>query len=214
MAKRAGPHPHSAGSGFTLIELLLTVVLLLVLAGAAVISFSSLLHSSELDEGVNQLEALARFARAQAANTGKKVQLTFQEMGAEGVLMPMGTVGAVWEPDPVDKPGEFVPLPEAQLMVRSVNELLWFEEVRHADDPGATVETEDDAGTHEVSYGFEPITFYPDGSNDSAEIIISAVSFEERRKVSFKISGITGAIRRAWIAPEEVGAETVEEPAP
>src|SRR5690242_10994810 len=100
MVKLTGPHPHPAGSGFTLVELLLTVALLMLLLGAAVISFSTLLHSSELEEGVNQLEGLVRFARAHAANTGKKVQLTFQELTAEGVLAPMGTVQAVWEPDP------------------------------------------------------------------------------------------------------------------
>jgi len=44
MARLTGPNPHPTGSGFTLIELLLSVVLLLLLAGAAVISFSTLLQ--------------------------------------------------------------------------------------------------------------------------------------------------------------------------
>ena len=202
MGKLTGPHPRPAGSGFTLIELLLTVVLLLMLAGAAVISFSSLLQRSELEEGVNQLEGLVRFARAQAANTGKKVQLTFQELTADGLLAPMGTVGAVWEPDPVGKPGEFVTLPEAALMTRSVNELLWFDEVREGENQAPASAEPGGETLEEVAYGFEPITFYPDGSSDTAEIIISARSPEETRKVALKISGITGTIRREWMATQ------------
>jgi prepilin-type N-terminal cleavage/methylation domain-containing protein len=209
MAKLSGPHPHPAASGFTLIELLLTVVLLLLLAGAAVISFSTLLHSSELEEGVNQLEGLVRFARAHAANTGKKVQLTFQELTAEGVLAPMGAVQAVWEADPIAKPGEFVPLSEAVAMAASVNELLWVEEVRDAESAEATNSGTQEA-TEEVAYGFGPITFYPDGSSDSAEIIVSTRSPEEARKVKLKISGVTGAIRRESIAPEEMSVERSE----
>ena len=209
MTKRTGPHPHSAGSGFTLIELLLTVVLLLLLAGAAVISFSTLLHSSELEEGVNQLEALVRFARAQASNTGKKVQLTFQELSADGVLAPMGTVGVAWEPDPLGRPDQFVVLPEAALMARSINELLWIEEIRHGEgaeeNPGGGMEQD-----QEVTYGFDPITFYPDGSSDTADIIISSRSPEEVRKIALKISGITGLIRRGSMIEEPMAEEGTE----
>jgi prepilin-type N-terminal cleavage/methylation domain-containing protein len=206
MAKLTGPHPHLAGSGFTLVELLLTVALLLLLLGAAVISFSTLLHSSELEEGVNQLEGLVRFARAHAANTGKKVQLTFQELTVEGVLAPMGTVQAVWEADPIGKPGEFAPLAEAAAMTASVNELLWVEEVRDAENAQPTNRGTQEA-TEEVGYGFGPITFYADGSCDSAEIIVSTRSPEEVRKVSLRVSGVTGAIRREWITPQETVSE-------
>jgi hypothetical protein len=31
-----------------------------------------------------------------------------------------------------------------------------------------------EVGVEEQSYGFEPITFYPDGSSDTAEVVFSA----------------------------------------
>ena len=39
-----------------------------------------------------------------------------------------------------------------------------------------------------------PITFYPDGSSDSAEIIVAARSTEEEQRMSVRLVGITGSI--------------------
>src|ERR1041385_225313 len=63
--------------GFTLIELLLVVALVLMLSSAVVFNFSNLLRGNQLEEGTTRLETLMRFARAQAANSGRKVQLVF-----------------------------------------------------------------------------------------------------------------------------------------
>lgn len=67
------------GAGFTLLEILLTVALLIALLGAIVYNFQSAQHGADLDEGARQIEALIRFAGAQAANSGKAVQLRFGE---------------------------------------------------------------------------------------------------------------------------------------
>ena len=68
-------HARSRHGGFTLVELLLTVTLLAGLMGAAVFGFSSLQRSAQLNEGVERVETAMRFARAHAANTGRKVQV-------------------------------------------------------------------------------------------------------------------------------------------
>src|ERR1041385_8373438 len=65
------------GAGFTLLELLLTVALLLALLAAVVYNFQSAQRGADLDEGTRQVEALIRFAAAQAANSGKMVQVRF-----------------------------------------------------------------------------------------------------------------------------------------
>jgi type II secretory pathway pseudopilin PulG len=65
------------GAGFTLLEILLTVGLLIALLGAIVYNFQSAQRGADLDEGARQIEALIRFAGAQAANSGKAVQLRF-----------------------------------------------------------------------------------------------------------------------------------------
>src|SRR5438093_8252044 len=51
MAKWIGPQTSGPRGGFTLVELLLALVLMLMLAGAVVFSFSTLLRGRQLDEG-------------------------------------------------------------------------------------------------------------------------------------------------------------------
>jgi Tfp pilus assembly protein FimT len=203
MVKRTGLHPHLTGRGFTLVELLLTVVLLMLLASAAVISFSTLLSSSELEEGAAQMEGLMRFARAHAANTGKKVQLVFEEQTADGMTVPLGNVRVQYESDPLGLAGQMTELSEAAMMVQSVNNLVQVEDVR------AIAETEPDPGEQE-QLSFAPITFYPDGSSDSTEIILSSRAPEELRRVWIRVTGITGAIRRGWMV-DQTEAEMLEE---
>ncbi len=195
MLKLTGSHPHPTGRGFTLVELLLTVVLLMLLASAAVISFSTLLSGTELEEGGAQMEGLMRYARAHAANTGKKVQLVFEEQTSDGMTVPLGNVRVLWETDPLRFPGQMAEVFETVAMAQNVNGLVQVEDVRAVADM--------DAGLDPEQVSFAPITFYPDGSSDSAEIILSSRSPDELRRVSIRITGITGAIRRDWVAQEQ-----------
>ena len=193
MLKSAGPHPHLTGRGFTLVELLLTLVLLLLLASAAVISFSTLLSGSELEEGAMQMEGLMRFARAHALNTGKKVQLVFEEQTSDGMTAPLGNVRVVWETDPVRFPGQMAELGEAVAMAQNVNSLVQIEDVRAIGDADSEPIEQDD-------FSFAPLTFYPDGSSESTEIILASRAQEETRRISIHVTGITGVIRRDWVA--------------
>lgn len=204
MVTPAGLHPHLTGRGFTLVELLLTVALLLLLAGAAVISFSTLLAGSELDEGAAQAEGLMRFARAHAANTGKKVQLVFEEQTADGMVVPLGNVRVLSEADPLGLPGQMTELPDAALMVRSVNDLVQVEDVR-----GIVENAEAADVAEEERLSFAPLTFFPDGSSESVEIILSSRAPEETRRVWVRVTGITGTIRRGWVT--EPADEWLEE---
>lgn len=204
MVKLTGLHPHPTGRGFTLVELLLTVVLLMLLASAAVISFSSLLSGSELEEGAAQMEGLMRYARAHAANTGKKVQLVFEEQTSDGMLVPLGNVRVVWEPDPLGTPDQMVELAEAVGMARSVNDLLQVEDVISTDQSDA-------AGEEPEQRSFAPITFYPDGSGDSGEIILASRAPEEMRRVRIRVTGITGIIRRGWVEPDAEQMDEIDE---
>ena len=203
MKLAAAPQRRGDGDGFTLIELLLTLVVLMLLLGAVVMNFTGLQSSSQLDEGVEQFESLVRYARAHAANSGCRVRLTFEEVAGEGELaVPLGNVFAVWEPDPLNKPGEFHPLQEVAPLLETMLQFVEVDEVRpvgggFADQrPSGNELAELAASVEGQSYGFEPITFYPDGSSDTAEVIFSARESDEERQMAVQIIGTTGTVRR------------------
>jgi len=209
MKSVAAPERRRAGDGFTLIELLLTLVILMLLLGAVVMNFTGLQSSSQLDEGVEQFESLVRYARAHAANSGCRVRLTFEEVAGEGEsAVPLGNVFVAWEPDPLNKPGEFHPLREVAPLLETMLQFVEVDEVRPVGGglaelapPGQASEV----GVEEQRYGFEPITFYPDGSSDTAEVVFSARELDEERQVAVQIIGTTGTVRRYAI--EIVGVE-------
>jgi prepilin-type N-terminal cleavage/methylation domain-containing protein len=202
---RVTGHFRSGARGaFTLIELLLVVALVLMLSSAVVFNFSNLLKSNHLEEGTTRLETLMRFARAQAANSGRKVQLVFSSESTNTPAASTGEVRATWEPDPLKQPGCFADLTEAQWHVQEINDLVQVESVKLLDASTAcpTVESCDEEFDEEFTNSapakpMAPITFYPDGSSDSAEIVVatrSTDSPEEEQRMTVRLVGMTGSI--------------------
>jgi type II secretory pathway pseudopilin PulG len=226
MASETGSDQRKTAAAFTLIELLLVVALVLMLAGAVIINFNSLDRNARLEEGAANLETLCRYARAQAAGTGRQVRIIFgPEMTAAGGTVTstnlpstlMGTnvvVRVLWEPDPVNAPGRFEPLPGVELLLEQVNDLVNVLKVRR---PGsnrksasgpwteALAPLPEGPNTNATYFGEAaaastfPMTFYPDGSCDSAEILLSAANSEDQRLAVVTFSGLTGASRHQLI---------------
>jgi prepilin-type N-terminal cleavage/methylation domain-containing protein len=208
MVKWTGRPLKRAGQGFTLVELLLALALMLLFVSAAVFSFSSLLRGNQLEEGAGQVESLMRFARAQAANTGRKVQLVFEEETNSTSFA--ASIRVRWEPDPLGEPGVFADLAEAGWQAQAINGLVQAEAVQllgsgdenSADSTGSPADVsgpEADAG---VTKPLSPITFYPDGSSDSAEIILVSLAPDDENRMSVRIEGLSGAIRHQLVSAE------------
>lgn len=186
----------------------MTTVLLLLLLSAVVFNFSNLQRGAELDEGATQLEALIRYARAQAASTGRQVRIAFEEDVGDGLSVPLGNLQVLWEPDPLNAPGIFAVLPEAAGFVRSITELVNVEFVRTVEPDVEATEKSAAAGstgaTNEAVWiTFPPVTFYPDGSSDSTEITLASRSEEDGRRLILRLMGMTGSIRRKVQSAEE-----------
>lgn len=207
---------------FTLVELLLTVALLLVLLAAMVFNFSTLRKGASLEEGTTQLEALFRFARAHAAGTGRQVQINFEEEVGDGLSVPLGNLSVFWEPDPLTLPGVFEPLREAESYLNGIKDLISIEDVRPfgasqfvtsrpaaSGSPAGPAERADQDASE--PQGFAPILFYPDGSSDSAEIVLASRDGEDDRRIALQFLGVTGTFRRRILpaeVPESDGAES------
>lgn len=202
-----GCRRSQARSGFTLVELLLVVALILMLVGALVFNFSNLMRGNPLAEGTTQLETLMRFARAHAANSGRKVQLVFNGEPTNALAASTGEVRATWEPDPLRQPGSFMDLAETFWHVQQINDLVHVESVKLLDSstacpPPIVGEEENESSDGLPAKAFAPITFYPDGSSDSAEIIVAARSFEEDQRMAVRLVGITGSISHQLLSAD------------
>jgi type II secretory pathway pseudopilin PulG len=217
MVARTGLKQLNAGAGFTLVELLLAVVLVLLLIGAMVFNFSGLQRGAALEEGARQVEALLRFARAESANCGKPIQLIVPVGDAGGTSNSTSGLHLVWEPDPIASPGTFVTMPGAGEFLRGLNDLIRVERVRLGPPPQIERESSDPA-TSAVPPGSAAggastdrdgpdaaeviVNFYPDGSSDSAELLLASSSTEDLRKIVIQLMGVTGTVRRRRLEPE------------
>jgi prepilin-type N-terminal cleavage/methylation domain-containing protein len=230
MRPRAARGQRDSGAGFTLVELLLAVALVALLLSAVVFNFAGLQRGASLDEGASQFESLLRFARAHAASSGRQVEIMFEEDVGEGLFVPLGNLRVLWEPDPVQRPGIFEPLPELQEYVSRLTDLISIEEVRLVEgdsfdpapaaaldaptEPAVTAEAADLAEPGTMLVTFPPITFQPDGSSDSAEIILASRTEDDTRRIAVRLQGITGAIRRRLVTDESKAGMPVPEPSP
>jgi type II secretory pathway pseudopilin PulG len=216
-----------SGRAFTLVELLLTVALIFLLSGAVVFNFASLQRGARLDEGLTQIESIFRYARAEASNTGRRVEIVFGNgltpdatnapaFGTAGGAATNSRVQVLWEPDPVGAPGTFVALVAAAPLLERLDDLVQVREVRPggSDDfqlPGETPgfdafsagaeETNAPAAGNGLAADFAPpVTCYPDGSSDSVEIILRSIDSDDTRRSLVTLSGETGALRHRTIA--------------
>lgn len=222
---RPRPLKPATQAGFTLAELLLVTGLLVLFAGAAVLSLGPLWRTAPLDEGVGRVEGLLRFARAEAAQHGRRVRL--QVTAAPRLETSTGsscpTVQLEWEPEPLTQPGVFVPNQSTSPLTRSLSDLVRIESIRRTDpdQPAALPATPNSSGTEALPASVEtgtraevtnptptatdtedsaetwdPITFYPDGSSDSAEILIASAESSDAnsdtRRMIVRWNGLNG----------------------
>jgi hypothetical protein len=180
-----------------------------------------------LDEGARQVEALVRFAGAQAANSGKAVQLRFgedvtissstnsvSENSASSVndipavedLEDWGTkLRVVYEADPVLQPGVFLDLAEAKPFLNAIAERVRIEKVRTPERPlnQSTNELAMAEGAAK-SEGASAVTFYPDGSSETVEIFLISKEREDLREMVVKVDGVTGTVRTESVAMDDL----------
>lgn len=210
-------------AGFALIELLLVALLLLLFTAAAVTNLAPLWQGARLDEGVGQLESLLRFARAEAAQQGRRLQLqvqAFADPAPPGAgSAPRSTIAVSWEPEPLDQPGVFVPSQPTAALARSVTEYVRIEQVRRLQtgaNPGPDPTTEEpraaepaaDAGavaSFAATADWPAIMFYPDGSSDSAEILVGSLDERDPRRLWVQWNGLSGRSARQEVDPDSPG---------
>ena len=136
---------------------------------------------------------------------------------------------ALWEPDPIDFPGQFEPLPGAAPLVERVNDLVQVLSTRQPGaDEGQTNGALTDAGLLQLQTAgsnsmtsvdggadcLPPVICYPDGSSDSVRLVLGAADREDKRLMVVTLSGLTGALRHRLAAFGGDGTMTIDTTAP
>ncbi|MGV3771662.1 MAG: GspH/FimT family pseudopilin [Verrucomicrobiales bacterium] len=198
--------------GTSLVEVLLTLVLVLALISSVVISFSGTHAATALKEGAERFESLIQFARAEASLTGKKYRLVFTDNtnATSGATLKVASLEV--ESNPATEPGIFTKVTSAAVANAELDELIGVEAVKvpglkktpTVGDAEAAVASEDDASSEDE---LNVITFYPDGSSDSVEIILAPQDGEEKSRMAVRLSGITGTVSREFL---EMGGNDLE----
>ena len=218
-----------ARGGFSLVELLLTLVLILCLAATSVFTFTTLYRSANLDEGYDRFQSLIRFAQAEAATTGHKVRLQFPARPVNQTNAPddkteLRDIQVTWEADALNAPGVFQTYTNKTWSEEMVNELVGVEKVQamqaqtsqspsapaQPDSASVLAASNDDIGStaagSSTASNYPTITFYPDGSCDSAEIVLASRNSEDERRVEVRLSGILGSVSSRTISSAELAS--------
>jgi Tfp pilus assembly protein FimT len=166
--------------------MVLALTLLVLLAGLSVMALGAWRGSRVLEDGAGRIESALRMARAEAANQGRRVRLTFQKDGAQPEVE--------WEADPLTKPGEF-----AAMTACTWQDYIAMDGVRveRCDLVGPSTQRPSDWGAElqaEVDEETMTIIFQPDGSSDSATIELSALAAGDPRRAVINLNGRIGTI--------------------
>jgi type II secretory pathway pseudopilin PulG len=185
-AGRFGGGALSRRGAFTLLELLLSLSLIIILAMVGWISFSGWQDDAAFEEGVSRFESALRLARTESANLGLRLRLSFDANGESRVQ---------YEPKPLEAPGEFV-----EFAACTWNDVLsgGLARVSRCELTGSSAY----APASQLSSGTIPgdansaecLTFYPDGTSDSAVVELAPAGESDLRRAVLSLGGLDGAI--------------------
>ncbi|MFT4690802.1 MAG: pilus assembly FimT family protein [Verrucomicrobiia bacterium] len=190
---KIGVSESRPSTGFTLLELILAIVLFMTLSGAIVFSFTNLQKNTQLDEGVERLLTVVRYAKAHAAVSGRPMQ--FQLVQSVDQTADDTSIRILWEPDPIGKPGETADLAETVPMVEAVNDFVHCELPEKPQSDDIVQETNDKI--------LKRFVLYPDGSGDSGRLIVTSRDGQDVRRFLFELIGITGELRKRELNTNE-----------
>lgn len=195
-------HRSRRRAGFTLVELVLALLILVLLSGALIASFHGSLASVRIEENVSRMVSMLKTARADAALTGRRLQVTFDP----DTTQPVVSI----ETDPLAEPNVFKPYlawwaqrlrltGDVRVLVCELTGASSFME-RTAE--GGSAQGEVVEGAEGV---LSPVTFTPDGGSDSLRMVLGLADEDIPWTVEITLNGADGTVktRRLDLLTEE-----------
>ena len=203
---RGGPAPGGRDAAYTITEIVLAIGLLAVLAAVMVTGFGRWHDTERVEEGARRVEAILRMARAEAASSGRRIRLCFNSEDLRPVVE--------WEPSPLAEPGVFLRHPGTWANDLPEEELHFNRCQRTGSSALSLLDRENTDALESAGGGvLQPVTFYPDGSFDSAIIeLIDPTEVDQRvARIDLDSSGLTIRLRMLTPTEQEDQAEIDEE---
>ncbi len=192
---------RSGGRAFTMIEILLAIGVMVLLAGAVTYTMFGRVQEHYLDEGSQRFETVLRMARAEAANQGRRLRLSWIEQEQRLVVL--------WEPEPLAQPGQFVELTSASWAGTLPSDLIRIVSAsREGESESQTgfgkassaMAGDDEAATTTL------IDFYPDGSCDTATFELASRDESDLRRALVEFDGFNYLISTRIMDADELAA--------
>jgi len=167
-----------------------------------------------------------RKVRLQFETGARPVKENESEAGSD-----LRQIKVTWESDFINAPGVFQDYTNKAWSEDMVNELVGVAKVQPIQAParqsqmpqvpvldstvpmpdettsqnmGGNASNQESLASESQSDGFPSITFYPDGSCDSAEIVLASKNSEDDRRLAVRLSGILGSISSHPVKPENI----------
>ena len=174
--------PSRPGGGFTLLELMIAIALVSVILAVGIVSGTSSSDRRKFEYAVDRLETTLRMARAEAANSARRVRLAFDEETRLPALL--------WEPSPLSEPGQFEPYTTCSWLRRVPRDRITVTRCRLTGPDGQPVdETPTDLGDDTDSEEMRTITFNPDGTSDSVLIELESTDLGDSLRAAIRLDG-------------------------
>ena len=148
-----------------MVEMVCVLAMITMLSGLVILNVSGWHENRRLEDGVLQFEVMLRQLRADAANSGRCFRLSADENTRRMLVLR--------EHEPLTQPGVFAEYTSSTWQAHVPDELVrvWRMELTG---PSAyrtlAMADMEDPDKAEAQQALAPITFYPDGSSDSAKI--------------------------------------------
>jgi hypothetical protein len=183
-------------------EVTLATALVLVFLGMFVVNYTGARSARELTEGVERFGTALRMARADAASTGRRLRLSFDEETAEMQIL--------WEPQPLAEPGQFTPYHACTWRHHLPTGLVRVSRCQLVGSSAYQTMTagpmDNEAFEQET---LEAVTFYPDGSSDSVVIELIAARDDPAEAIAravIQLDGWSGVVTTDILTPEDAEA--------
>jgi len=179
--------------------MLLALALVALLAGTAALSLGGLRRGAKLDQGLPDFETVLRMARADASGSGKRLRIAFEDGGL--------TTRVLIENQPLSEPETFADYLSCTWLNQAPNGLLRVERCELVGASAYAAVRADRPGRGAERDAMPSLTFYPDGSSDSAVIVLLSAEQSDERRGVVELDGLNGIIRTRILTPSEYEEE-------